>query len=129
MKYMEENRIQELFNEVLTRILDERPQDAKTHIVEYLKTVQKQRSNDPHCQKVYQFQDQDGNIDTYLTQEDFESIFDSYDVLGIQSVPLSYLCQALNVVGVQDAAKILHERYPELCKEEYVNKVSFVFVL
>ena len=53
MKYMEDNRIQELFNEILTRILDERPQDAKTHIVEYLKTVQKQRSNDPHCQKVY----------------------------------------------------------------------------
>ena len=103
MKYMEGNRIPELFNEILTRIMDERPQDAKAHIIEYLKTVQKQRSEDPHCQKVYQFQDQDGNIDTYLTQEDFEAIFDSYDVLNIQSVPLSYLAQALSVVGCEGA--------------------------
>ena len=36
---MEEHRIQELFNEMLTRILDERPQDARYHISEYLKTV------------------------------------------------------------------------------------------
>ena len=50
-------------------------------------------------------------------------------VLGIQSVPLSYLCQALQVVGVENAQEILMTRYPELCKEEYVNKVSFVFVL
>ena len=129
MKYMEDNRIQELFNEILTRILDERPHDAKSHIVEYLKTVQKHQSNDIHCQKLYQFQDQEGNIDTYLTQEDFEAIFDSYDILNIQSVPLSYLCQALKVVGVENAQQILLDRYPELCKEEYVNKVSFVFVL
>ena len=89
---MEEHRLPELFNEILTRILDERPQDARYNIIEYLKTVKKVPSNDPYCQKVYQFQDQKGTSDSYLTQEDFESIFDSYDVLGIQSVPLSYLC-------------------------------------
>ena len=68
-------------------------------------------------------------IDTYLVQEDFENIFDSYDILNIQTVPIAYLCQALQVVGVENAEKILLERYPELCKEEYVNKVSFVYVL
>ena len=73
--------------------------------------------------------DGDGEVNTYLGQEDFESIFDSYDVLQIQSVPISYLCQALAVVGVENGQQILLERYPELCKEEYVNKVSFVFVL
>lgn len=39
--YMEEHRIQELFNEILTRVLDERPQNAKYSICEYLKQVQK----------------------------------------------------------------------------------------
>ena len=73
--------------------------------------------------------DGDGTVNSYLTQEDFESVFDSYDVLGIQSVPISYLAQALTVVGVENAQQILLDRYPELCKEEYVNKVSFVFVL
>ena len=67
MAYMEKNRIQELFNEVLTRIMDERPQDAKAHIIEYLKTVQKMPSEDPHSKKLYHFQDQDGNVDTFLT--------------------------------------------------------------
>ena len=37
--YMEEHRIQELFNELLTRVLDERPEDAKYRIVQLLKTV------------------------------------------------------------------------------------------
>ena len=48
MSYMEEHRIQELFNEILTRVLDERPQNAKYSICEYLKSVQKQPKNDPH---------------------------------------------------------------------------------
>ena len=67
IKYMEKHRIQELFNEILTRILDERPQDAKAHIVEYLKTAQRVQNDDPLSQKLYAFQDQDGNEDTYLT--------------------------------------------------------------
>ena len=53
--YMEEHRLPELFNEILTRILDERPENAKHHIIGYLEAVKKQKSNDPHCQKVYQF--------------------------------------------------------------------------
>ena len=44
-------------------------------------------------------------------------------------MPLSYLCQALSVVGIETPQEVLTSRYPELCKEEYVNKVSFVFVL
>ena len=92
MSYMEENRIPELFNEILTRMLEEKPNNPKEYIIECLKQVQKTENNDPLCQKVYNFVDQDNQIDTYLTQDDFESIFDSYDILNIQSVPLSYLC-------------------------------------
>ena len=53
MGYMEKNRIPELFNEILTRIMDERPQDAKAHIIEYLKTAQKVPTEDPHSNKLY----------------------------------------------------------------------------
>jgi hypothetical protein len=53
--YMEDHRIQELFNEILTRVLDERPQNAKYSICEYLKSVQKQPKSDPYSQRVYQF--------------------------------------------------------------------------
>ena len=57
IKYMEDHRIQELFNELLTRILDERPEDAKYRIVQLLKTVQKIPQTDQHCQRVYQIMD------------------------------------------------------------------------
>ena len=57
MKYMEDHRIQELFNELLTRILEERPEDAKYRIVQLLKTVQKISQTDKHCQRVYQIMD------------------------------------------------------------------------
>ena len=39
IKYMEEHRMQELFKEILTRILDERPQDSLFHNFEFLKNV------------------------------------------------------------------------------------------
>ena len=57
MKYMEDHRIPELFNELLTRILEERPEDAKYRIVQLLKTVQKIPQTDKHCQRVYQIMD------------------------------------------------------------------------
>ncbi len=61
--------------------------------------------------------------------EDFEAIFDSYDVLGVQTIPKIYLEHALKMVGCDDAKQILNERYSEIMSEETVNKVSFVFVL
>ena len=61
--------------------------------------------------------------------EDFEAIFESYDVLGIQTVSVMYLEHALKMVGIENAREILMERYSEIMEEETVNKVSFVFVL
>ena len=53
IQYMEKHRLPELFNEILTRILDERPRDAKFHIIECLRTIKKVNTMDPNCQKVY----------------------------------------------------------------------------
>ena len=135
IQYMEEHRIPELFNELLTRILYERPDDAKERIVQMLKTVHKVQNKDSNSQRVYQILEQPEHkpngepIDQFLGPDDFESLFDSYDILGIQSVSLKYLAQAMQVVGIQEPEKILAERYPEICKDEYVNKVSFVYIL
>ena len=64
-----------------------------------------------------------------MKTEDFEAIFDSYDILGINTVPKAYLIQAMKVCGVVRAAEIIEQRYPELVKEESINKVTFVYVL
>lgn len=78
---------------------------------------------DPFNKNTFQF------AEPYLQQEDFEAIFDSFDVLGIQTIPVKYLEQGLKVVGVENAKEILEERYEELVSEGNINKVSFVFVL
>ena len=136
IKYMETHRIQELFNELLTRVLDERPDDAKYRIIQLLKTVQKIRAKDKHMQRVYQIMDQPNAkgpggdpTDCFLTPEDFESLFDSYDIFQTQSVPVTYLAQAMNVVGVVNPQQVLLERYKEICRDEFVNKVSFTYIL
>ena len=75
----------------------------------------------------------------FLTTEDFEAIFDSYDVLGIQTVPIAYLIQgkfvkliklpALFAVGVENGREVIESRYPELVAEDTINKVTFIYVL
>ena len=72
---------------------------------------------------IYKFSEQ------FLKLEDFEAIFDSYDVLGVQTVPVKYLEHALKMVGIENAGAILRDRYSEILAEDTVNKVSFVFVL
>ena len=81
------------------------------------------KKDDPHNENIYEFSE------PFLDQDDFEAIFDSYDVLGIQTIPKSYLFHALRTVGVEDSDEIVASRYSELLDEDTINKVSFVFVL
>ena len=124
-KYMQDHRIQELFNEILTNILHTRPPNAKMYIVQCLKNIQRlPQQDDPLSKQLYNFPE-----GPFLATEDFEAIFDAYDVLNIQTVPISYLTQALAAVGVENGEQIIKERYPELAQEDYINKVTFVYVL
>ena len=62
---------------MLTNILHTRPPNVKMFIIQRLKNIQKVKPDDPHSNAIYQFPE------PFLTQEDFEAIFDSYDILGI----------------------------------------------
>ncbi len=93
------------------------------YIVQCLKSIQRQPSDDPQSRSIYAFPE-----GPFLTTEDFEALFDSYDVLGIQTVPIAYLTQALTAVGVENADGIIKDHYPELVQEQYINKVTFVYV-
>ena len=60
-------------------MLSNRPPNAKMYIIQCLKNIQRQPTNDdPHSKALYQFPE-----GPFLTTEDFEAIFDAYDVLGI----------------------------------------------
>ena len=108
---------------MLTYIVNSKPDNINEAIAEMLTEVKKGVPADQFSRKIYEFPEQ------FLSTEEFEAIFDSYDVLQINTVPKAYLVQALKVCGVVQAEKILQERYPELAKEESVNKVTFVYVL
>lgn len=123
--YFDKHRVHELFNELMTNVLQERPADARQYILQSLKSLQRHDASkeDPVNRNLYKFQE------PYLQQEDFLAIFESYDVLGVQTVPLKYLQQAMEMVGCEDARGALESRYPEIVADGTVNKVSFVFVL
>ena len=82
------------------------------------------KRDDPYNKNIYELEA------PFLEEEDFESIFDSMDVLETGAVPKSYLTHALKQVGVKDADKVLKARYSKLIDdEEHINKASFIFVL
>ena len=64
----------------MTNLLHEKPADPKAEVLKMLQTMQKKNMQriDPHNKQLYQFENK------FLNQRDFESIFDSYDVLNIQ---------------------------------------------
>ena len=63
----------------MTNILNDKPENPKAAILKMLQSIQRKQfsQTDPHNNSLYQFQTQ------FLTTEDFEAIFDSYDVLQI----------------------------------------------
>lgn len=85
---------------MMTNVLNERPVDARAYILDSLKSLQKNdfSKDDSLNKNIYKFQEQ------FLKQEDFEAIFDSYDVLGVQTVSIMYLEHALKMVGIENAA-------------------------
>ena len=109
----------------MTNILNEKPADPKAAILKMLQSIQRKQFNktDPHNNSLYQFQSQ------FLATEDFEAIFDSYDVLQIQQIPVAYLSHALKIVGVDQADDIIKSRYASMLEDDTINKVSFVFIL
>ena len=108
----------------MTNLLDKQPDDPKAEILKMLQAIETQgKTSDPHDKTRYRFDSQ------FLHEEDFEAIFDSYDVLGSQVIPKAYLYHALKMVGVEEAEEVVKSRYEELIEDDYINKVSFCFVL
>ena len=83
----------------MTNILNEKPANPKAALLKMLRSIERQQysKTDPHNNSLYAFESQ------FLTTADFEAIFDSYDVLQIQQIPVAYLYHALKIVGVDQA--------------------------
>ncbi|CAI2383000.1 unnamed protein product [Moneuplotes crassus] len=121
-KYVAKHKIQELFNELLVNILTTKPKDVKGTIVNLLKRVKKTKIPDSD-EIIWDFGQ------NYLEIGDFETLFDTYDVLGVHHIPVNYMIDALSVAGVPEARTLIETKYPEIIEEGHVNKVTFLYII
>lgn len=77
---------------MMTNMLHKRPmEDPKQFVLETLKSIKKEKASreDPLDKNIYQFEE------PFLCRDDFEAMFDAYDVLNIGQVPLRFIEHAM----------------------------------
>ena len=80
VEYIKKHHIEELFNELLTQMVYHQPPNPKEFIADQLRKVKEEN----HRYVLF---------DDLITTENFEAIFDSYDVLNHKKLPYKYLEQ------------------------------------
>lgn len=64
-----------------------------------------------------------------MTQEDFEAMFNAYDMMNLHYIPVSYLIDGLKAIGVPNPDQLVQTKYKEVVEEGQVNKVTFLYVM
>lgn len=115
--YLKEHGIPELFNKLLTQIVNDRPEDVKKHLAEQLEKILYYKKN-PSLQEP-----------SFFNSEDFENMFDAYDIVGDGMVDYECLVQALKVAGVKDAEEALNKDFAQVRKNSHISKSQFTLIL
>ena len=116
-KYLAEQKIPELFNRLLTQIIHDKPKNVRQHIIEQLTAINHYKKN-PGAQQP-----------SYFTSEDFETMFDSYEIGGEGNVDYPCLLQALTIAGVNNPEKALSEDFPQIKSTSYIAKPQFANIM
>ena len=116
-KYLESKQIPELFNKLLTQVINEKPKDIRRYIIDQLNTLKYYQTNPTMKQP------------TYFTSEDFETMFDAYDLSGEGDVDYPCLIQALGVAGIANPEKFLKEDFPQIKTNSRVARPQFVQIM
>ncbi|EAS02284.2 tetratricopeptide repeat protein (macronuclear) [Tetrahymena thermophila SB210] len=111
-KYLAENKIEEMFNELLAQVIQNRPKDVKKFLREQLELQIKLQGDN-----------------YYITKQDIEAIFLNYDFFQENKVPYTMLVQALGLVGVEYSVKEFLERYPQYEAQKYIVKEQFIMIM
>ncbi|KAL4439090.1 hypothetical protein ABPG74_008865 [Tetrahymena malaccensis] len=111
-KYLAENKIEEMFNELLAQVIQNRPKDVKKFLREQLELQIKLQGDN-----------------YYFTKQDIEAIFLNYDFFQENKVPYTMLVQALGLVGVEYNVKEFLERYPQYEAQKYIVKEQFIMIM
>ena len=116
-KYLAEKKIPELFNRLLTQIIHDKPKNVKQHIAEQLTSIKSQHGN------------ANAHQNAYFTSEEFETMFDSYDIAGEGTVDYPCLLQALTIAGVKDPEQALKEDFPQIKSTSMIGRPQFSQVM
>lgn len=116
-QYVAKHSIPELFNTLLTNLLLEFPDNPKAHIHDQIKKM------------LYYREKSDMQQPKLFTNEEFELMFETYD-LGLDGyVPYAALVQALEAVGVTSPVEVMAQDFSELNVESRISRPKFVQVL
>lgn len=113
--YLTEKQIPELFNRLLTSVIHSKPDNLKPFILSQLEEIKKLAAQ--------------GQSGLYFSSEDFETIFDSYDIAQTGRLPYSVLVQALKAIGVEGPIEALQADFSELQLSSYISKPKFIQIL
>mmetsp|Transcript_21820 Transcript_21820/g.39782 ORF Transcript_21820/g.39782 Transcript_21820/m.39782 type:complete len:172 (-) Transcript_21820:1387-1902(-) len=116
-QYIAKHSISELFNTLLTSLLLEFPDSPKAHILDQIKKM------------LYYREKSDMQQPKLFTNEEFELMFETYDLGQDGYVPYFALLQALEAIGVRSPVDVLAQDFPELNIESKVSRPKFVQVL
>lgn len=103
--------------ELMTHLIYAQPENPKSYLVDLLK---KSKKDDKGILRVNS---------EHLEKADYESMFDTYDILNMKVIPYTYLVQALQSAGVIDATSILKAKYPDIKENAMIGKKQFVSIL
>lgn len=108
---MNKEKISELLNEILTNIMLEKPENVKEFIVEQLQKVKKRQIGDQPSEFIWDFPN------PVLRQEDFEAMFNAYDMMNLHYIPVAYLVDGLRAIGVPNPDTLVSTKYKEVVEE------------
>lgn len=115
--YLNNKQIPDLFNKLLTQVVHDKPDNVKIHILQQLTKLKYFRDH-PNMQEP-----------RYFTNEEFETMFEAYDLAGENSVTFDVMSHALCVAGVTSPIDVLREDFPELNSEIRISRPKFVQVM
>lgn len=115
--YLKKNQIPELFNKLLTHILNDRPVNVRHHILEQLNHIRYEK-------------EKNNALDyAYFSSVDFETMFDAYDIAGDGNLDYHTLLQAMTVAGVKNPEMHLKQDFPQITEKSMIGKPQFTQIM
>jgi Ca2+-binding EF-hand superfamily protein len=101
----------------VTHIITDRPDNIHEYLLSQLK------------KQLYYRTQKSLQEPSYFTNEDFEIMFETYDLIKQGYIRFDCLIQALGLVGVRNPIEAIREDFPEVSHDSRITRPKFVQVM